>query len=186
MSDIFLSYAREDLEAAKPLVTALETQQWSVFWDRHIPAGRGWRDVLEQILPSVECIVVLWSRNSVKSDWVLEEAEYGRSRHVLIPVLIDTATPPLGFRNIQSADLSGWTGDNRDSTLQQFLQDVTSILKEIAKRKQRRKNFTRTSPRPSASPRNSSVNKSSQKQDCGPRNYSGNRSGRLLASRKKE
>ena len=114
MTDIFLSYAREDLEVAKALVTALETQQWSVFWDRHIPAGKSWREVLGRVLADVECVVVVWSQSSVKSDWVLEEAEYGRGGHVLIPVLIEGVTPPLGFRHIQAADLSQWTSDNRD------------------------------------------------------------------------
>ena len=43
MTDIFLSYAREDLERIQPIVDALKEQGWAVFWDRRIPAGQTWR-----------------------------------------------------------------------------------------------------------------------------------------------
>jgi hypothetical protein len=34
MSDIFLSYARENEAQVRPIVMELEKQGWSVFWDR--------------------------------------------------------------------------------------------------------------------------------------------------------
>jgi TIR domain len=43
LSDIFISYAREDLRRAKQLAEALKAQGWSVFWDRTIPAGKSWQ-----------------------------------------------------------------------------------------------------------------------------------------------
>ena len=46
MSDIFISYASEDRERIQPLVRALEQAGWSVFWDRTIPAGKTWREVI--------------------------------------------------------------------------------------------------------------------------------------------
>jgi hypothetical protein len=46
MSDIFISYASEDLPRIRPLVDALERRGWSVFWDRTIPAGKTWREVI--------------------------------------------------------------------------------------------------------------------------------------------
>lgn len=111
MADIFLSYANEDAEAIEQLVDAIQAAGWSVFWDRDIPPGTTWHEVLDEQLTSARCIVVAWTQASTGSRWVREEAEDGRNRNVLIPVLLDAIEPPRGFRGIQAADLVGWSGD---------------------------------------------------------------------------
>jgi TolB-like protein/Tfp pilus assembly protein PilF len=47
---------------------------------------------------------------------VRDEAAQGRDRHRLVPLSLDGTAPPLGFRQIQMIDLSGWRG--RASALQ--------------------------------------------------------------------
>ena len=64
MSDIFISYAREDLERVALLAQALAKQGWGVFWDRTIPTGKDWRDVIGEKLGAARCVVVVWSRYS--------------------------------------------------------------------------------------------------------------------------
>ena len=78
MADIFLSYANEDREAALKISRLLESAGWTVWWDRRIPAGRSWRSVLEEALGQMRGMVVLWSKRSIESDWVKEEAEEAR------------------------------------------------------------------------------------------------------------
>jgi len=51
MSDIFLSYAKEDREEAASLAQIFGAQGWDVFWDREIPVGGSWAEVLETELP---------------------------------------------------------------------------------------------------------------------------------------
>jgi hypothetical protein len=46
VSDIFISYAIEDLNRIKPLVKALEEVGWSVWWDRSMLPGSRWQRVL--------------------------------------------------------------------------------------------------------------------------------------------
>ena len=87
MADIFLSYANEDRESARALAGVLESAGWTVWWDRRIPAGRTWRSMIEEALKEMHGMVVLWSTNSVESDWVKEEAEEARALGKLIPVL---------------------------------------------------------------------------------------------------
>jgi hypothetical protein len=80
MEDIFLSYAREDREVAAQITAQLESLGWSVWWDREIPAGKTWRQLIEDALKNMRCLVVLWSNASIQSDWVREEADEGRSQ----------------------------------------------------------------------------------------------------------
>ncbi|MDH3550374.1 MAG: TIR domain-containing protein, partial [Gammaproteobacteria bacterium] len=128
MADIFISYAREDIETAHRLADALEAQAWSVFWDRTIPPGQSWRSYIGKALNDARCVIVLWSESSLGSEFVHEEADAAKRRDVLLPVLIESVVPPLGFGQIQAADLIGWDGDANANELLQFLNAVTTYL----------------------------------------------------------
>ena len=128
MADIFLSYAEEDRDVARRVAGLLEASGWSVWWDRRIPAGKTWRDVIEEAIAGMRCMVVLWSRHSVDSDWVSEEAEEGRARKVLVPVLLEQVMPPLGLRSIQAADLSDWDGSPDAPGARQLVADLAALL----------------------------------------------------------
>jgi formylglycine-generating enzyme required for sulfatase activity len=130
MVDIFISYAREDQEVVKRLAAALELQGWSVFWDRTIPAGETWRSHIGKSLEEARCVVVAWSVDSIESHWVQEEADDARMRNVLIPVLLAPISPPIGFRSITAANLSGWNGNAEDELFLQFRADISRKLGE--------------------------------------------------------
>src|SRR5437899_2043766 len=95
MSDIFFSYATDDRLRTRRLVEALEAQGWSVWWDRTIPPGETFDSVIEKALDRARCVVVLWSKTSVSSDWVKTEAAEAARRRILVPVLIDDVAVPL-------------------------------------------------------------------------------------------
>jgi len=128
MSDIFVSYAKEDRDRVEPLARALTTHGWDVFWDRAIPTGKTWREVIGAELYAARCVMVVWSRHSIISDWVQEEADVGKERAVLVPVLIDDVKPPLGFRAVQAASLLGWDGAPKSPALAQLLADIGRML----------------------------------------------------------
>jgi hypothetical protein len=124
MNDIFLSYAHGDLERVTRIISACEARGWSVFWDRTIPAGKTWREIIGGALDGARCVVVAWSRTSIKSDWVQEEADEGRKRGILIPILLDDVSPPLGFRGLQAASLV----DPTTAALRPVLASIAALL----------------------------------------------------------
>ena len=128
MTDIFLSYNEKDRDAARRMAAVLDSVGWTVWWDRRIPAGESWRSVLEKALGDMRCMVVLWSRHSIASEWVFEEASEGRRQHKLFPVLIEDVRPPTGFREIQAADLSAWDGSPDDEALRLLIGDLEAFL----------------------------------------------------------
>ena len=117
MASLFLSYAREDVERVRPLARALERDGHSVWWDRHISGGQQFAGAIEQALAAAEVVIVCWTQSSVRSDWVRDEAAAGRDNGRLVPVTLDGCSPPLGFRQYHTIDLSGWNGRPRSPVL---------------------------------------------------------------------
>jgi hypothetical protein len=134
MSDIFISYAREDRDKAKALAELCQQQDWSVWWDRRIPPGRSFDEVIEEALGAAKCVVVLWSKSSASSDWVKGEAAEGLRRKILVPVRIDSANVPLEFRRLQTVDLSDWKGEAGHLELGGFLEAVAANIKAVVQR----------------------------------------------------
>lgn len=129
MADIFLSYAREDARVARRVADLLEAHGWTVWWDRKITAGAEWRNMIEGALREMRCMVVLWSKHSVQSEWVTEEAEEARTAKKLVPVMIEPTIPPLGFRRLHAVDLSEWVR-NPDVTMgiAPLVRDLAALL----------------------------------------------------------
>jgi CheY-like chemotaxis protein len=114
MTDIFLSYARKDNSDSgrvRLIAETLEAQGYDVFWDARIPGGVDFTAYIEGQLNQAKSVVVLWSKASVGSVWVRDEAGSARDLGRLIPVLLDDVAPPLGFRQIQAIDFRSWAGE---------------------------------------------------------------------------
>ena len=108
MARLFLSYARADAAIAGRLAAALGEAGHDVWWDRQLAGGARFSDDIEQEIDRCDHLLVLWSTASVKSAWVRDEAAAGRDLDKLVPLSIGGATPPLGFRQFHTRDVSGW------------------------------------------------------------------------------
>ena len=135
MTDVFLSYAREDRERASVLAAALEGQGWSVWWDRKIVAGETFDETIEDQLATASSVVVLWSEHSVGSEWVRNEAGVASERDVLVPVLLDEVKLPLEFRRRQTVDLIRWKGDASDREFQALVEGIAAKTRTPIKRR---------------------------------------------------
>lgn len=126
MASIFLSYDRDDEARARPVAALLQQNGHEVWWDRAIKGGHEFGAEIEAALDEAEKVVVLWSRESVKSAWLRDEAAVGRDSGRLVPATIDGTRPPLGFRQFQTIDLSRWRGRGRSPEVESFLSAVES------------------------------------------------------------
>jgi TIR domain/PASTA domain len=122
---VFLSYARENRERVMQLANALESSGCEVWRDRTTSPGIEYERTVTDALDTSDVVVVFWSRMSVASEAVLAEAKEGLRRGILIPVLLDDVVPPLGFREVQSADL------RRDSS--ESLAKLVDAVKRVAR-----------------------------------------------------
>ncbi|HXV84855.1 MAG TPA: ankyrin repeat domain-containing protein [Candidatus Binatia bacterium] len=128
MSDIFISYTREEQPVARKLADALEGEGWSVWWDPKLRAGEHFDDVIEKALNEAKCVIVMWSERSVQSRYVRDEATYALENDKLLPVAIENVTLPFRFRGVQTRSLLNWDGSRNSSGFRRLVEDISTIL----------------------------------------------------------
>ncbi|MEO0058170.1 MAG: hypothetical protein RIT17_1643 [Pseudomonadota bacterium] len=121
---VFVSYSRADLDRARPVIALLEGAGFDVWWDGRLEGGENYLATTENRLESADCVLVLWSRTSVGSHWVRDEAQRGRERGCLVPLSLDGTMAPLGFRQFQLLDIAGWSGNRSDPLAERILAAV--------------------------------------------------------------
>ncbi len=130
MSDVFISYARSTARQAQAVAEALRGLGYSVWRDDDLPSHRAYADVIEEQLRSARAVVVIWSMEAVKSQWVRAEADLAREAGTLVQLSIDAAMPPLPFNQIQCADMAGWAGDTDAPGWRKVVASITDLLGE--------------------------------------------------------
>ncbi|HEY1878672.1 MAG TPA: TIR domain-containing protein, partial [Caulobacteraceae bacterium] len=110
MSDVFISYARSTEAQARRIGDALRALGHSVWRDDELPAHRAYAEVIRERLTSAKAVVVVWSAEAARSEWVQSEADRARTDRKLVQLTIDGAELPMPFDRIQCADMNGWSG----------------------------------------------------------------------------
>lgn len=126
MPDVFISYSRKDRPLAESIAAQLTRLGVEVWWDRDLLAGEDYRKKTAGIIAQVAVTIVIWSRRSVDSEWVVGEASAARERKILLPVTADGITPPLDFRSFNTIDMSAWApGDPLPAMLLKAISERT-------------------------------------------------------------
>jgi adenylate cyclase len=124
LAKVFLSYAREDAAAAKQLAESIARAGHQVWWDRQIEGGSRFSTEIDRELKNSDAVVVIWSRASIESPWVQDEAAEGRDSGRLVPVIFGADKPPLGFRQFQSIDFGAWDGASEPPALEALIRAI--------------------------------------------------------------
>jgi hypothetical protein len=130
MYDVFISYARNDRSRAEQFQHAIKRCGWTVWWDADLLPGQQWNDVIEKELRGAGAVLVLWSQDSVKSQFVCDEATIARELGKLVPVTLDGQRPKVGMGQLQLENMSSWDGKEPDHAgLIKVLSGLNQILK---------------------------------------------------------
>jgi len=132
MSDIFISYARPNEALARQAGEALRAAGYKVWRDDELPAHRAYSEVIEERIKSAKAVLVLWSNDAVRSQWVRAEADAAREMGTLVQVSLDGVLPPMPFNQIQCADLMGWRGDGASAGWQKVVSSIASLASSSA------------------------------------------------------
>ena len=116
LASVFISYAKADRRILERLLLLLRRPWRTVFWDDHLETGAAWSRELHEELFSARCVVVLWSRNALRSGWVRHEATVAAERGVIVSVIVDDVSTdelPPPFRHGPSVKLDHLTGNGK-------------------------------------------------------------------------
>ena len=127
MSDVFISYARSTAVQAQRIADALRALGYNVWRDDDLPAHRPYADVIDERLRGARAVVVVWSADAAKSQWVRAEADLARNAGTLVQLRIDELIPPLPFNQIECADLSKWKGDENAQGWRKVVASVADL-----------------------------------------------------------
>jgi adenylate cyclase len=127
MAYVFVSYARSDEGVAARIADDLRDAGYEVWRDDELPAHRSYADVIEERIRGAAAVVVLWSAEAVKSQWVRAEADTARSALTLVQATLDGTIPPLPFNQIQCADLKGGEGQATSAGWRKLLASVAEL-----------------------------------------------------------
>jgi hypothetical protein len=112
-ADVFLSYASEDRALVDSLAEQLGDANISVWFDSDLIGGQPFRSVLKERIETTKAVVVLWTENSINSEWVNCEASIANKAKKLIclrhPDLRPSHVPPP-FGEYQMVELGDMPG----------------------------------------------------------------------------
>ena len=128
MPHVFVSYARSSEAQAQQVAEVLRTLGYDVWRDDELPAHRPYSEVIEERLQAAGAVVVIWSAEAVKAQWVRAEADAAREKGTLIQVSVDGTVPPMPFNQIQCADLRDWDGQPDSSGWRKVAGSVAALV----------------------------------------------------------
>ena len=105
MADIFISYAHEERDFAQQLADVLNKAGLEVWWDRELYAGEDFGEMIQREIRQAAAVIVMWSKNSVKSRWVQGEASLADELQKLVTIKVDDCDLPINFRNLHTPEI---------------------------------------------------------------------------------
>ena len=127
MSDIFISCAPQDREKAQMLARALEREGWSVSWDARIHHGNSFDDDARRALRTARCVIVCWSKASLRDPFVLAAAYQAMGQGNLLTVLIDKVDLPRRLGREHATSLAGWDGNTTQLSYRKLCESLERV-----------------------------------------------------------
>lgn len=130
---VFISYSRSDSEFVDQLAMQLVANRVSVWMDRwELRVGDSIVNKLQSALIEASALLVILSKESVKSDWCNKELNSGimremnEKRVIVLPVLIEDCTIPMFLQEKLYADFR----KDHDAGLRSVLEALAPIITE--------------------------------------------------------
>ena len=109
MADVFISYAKSQHELAMGLARRLEEAGLSVWWDAGLRPGENYRIEIDEQLNACKAAVIIWTPDSIRSDWVIAEADHAWQLKKLVNTHVAEVKPyqiPKPFNQAHSVEIS--------------------------------------------------------------------------------
>jgi hypothetical protein len=110
MTDVFISYAREQRSLAEHLAEGLKAHRYDVWWDARLSAGQLFDDKIREQIDAAKALAVIWSSEAAASPYVLMEVgiAFAWSKKLIpvrVPYFPDSQIPEP-FKKHQAIELT--------------------------------------------------------------------------------
>ena len=111
MAQVYVSYARHDLNAALPIIEAINEAGLNVWHHREPSAGVDWAIEMQRQIEEAQCVVVLWSKAAAQSSFVEREIQIHHaaiqawSLNRLVLAALDDTPLPVGLRDLPNISI---------------------------------------------------------------------------------
>jgi hypothetical protein len=112
MADVFISYSKSRRALTQALARHLEAEGFSVWWDTDLLPADNFRAEIDRQLELATAVVIVWTPESVKSEWVCAEADRAHEQRKLINSHATGVTPrriPIPFNQTHSVPVDNRT-----------------------------------------------------------------------------
>lgn len=128
MAEVFISYSQSDRGLVAPIAAALAELGVDGWFDREILAGESFGAVIRARLSEAKAVLVCWSPEAVKSEWVDSEADYARQLGTYVPIyLVQCALLPP-FNRLHADDLTTWGGATTNPNWLKVVDRIANLI----------------------------------------------------------
>jgi len=111
MANVFISYSQAQRESAIELERKLLKRGFTVWLDRQLEPGLNFNDSIQKELKAADIVIVIWSPEAAKSDYVKMEAGIAWAWNKLLPVRLSSLAVseiPDPFSPLQTIDVANF------------------------------------------------------------------------------
>jgi hypothetical protein len=142
MADVFISYSKSRRALTHALARHLEAEGFSVWWDTELLPADNFRAEINRQLDLATAVIIVWTPESIKSEWVCAEADRAREEHKLVnshsPELTSRRIP-MPFNQIHSVSV-----ENRAA--------IVAAVRKLCAQRAARRSASAAAPPPAEAP----------------------------------
>ncbi len=112
VAEVFVSYHSRDRALTEALSDRLVNKGFSVWFDRELTPGTGYREEITDHLMSADLVLALWTPGAAASPWVIAEARSAHKRGRLVSVNVGDGSAPIEFSSTIVTSISGKNTDS--------------------------------------------------------------------------
>jgi hypothetical protein len=128
MAIVYVSYKSEDKPIVNSLVPLLQKKGHRIRFDQELPIGAAWRDQLLGALLSSDVMLLIWTENTERSQYVAAEVGIVRAtpKLALLPVVVGGVQIPPFIQDLIVERIP----DSKDETLKELAEKLDNSIKQ--------------------------------------------------------
>jgi hypothetical protein len=111
VTDVFISYKREERSRVEKLAQALSDLDLNVWFDVRLTAGKQWAAEIDHHAHRSSALIACWTEAALASKYVRHEVEIGRVGDKLVPIFLSDCDLPPEYAGIHTLSFRDWNGD---------------------------------------------------------------------------